>query len=156
MRVTRVVLTLLTYQHLCGKPLAYTMCLAWNMHLLIQHILHLAAKVTMTHHSSPQTPTRPVHCLPIIYLWQFIRWPGSRQHTRILRWRRRFPNSTSRWWTCWMAEIVPWKNILHTWKWLTQQCMPTPMPLWKQWHCLLYGQPRLKWYFRLWGLHDNH
>ena len=31
--------------NLCGKPLAYTMCLAWNMHPLIWHTLHLAAQL---------------------------------------------------------------------------------------------------------------
>ena len=31
----------------------------------------------------------------------------------------------------WTAEIVP-ENFLHTQKWLTQCCMPAPMPLWEQ------------------------
>ena len=30
---------------LCRKPLTYTTCLAWNMHPLIQHTLHLAAQL---------------------------------------------------------------------------------------------------------------
>ena len=100
-------------------------------------------------------PSQTSVLLPIIYFWQFREWPESRQHTRTLRWRRRFPNSTYRWWTL-DNRYSTWKNILHTWKWLTQQCMSIPMPLWEQWHCLIHGQPRLEWYFGLWGLHDDH
>ena len=68
--------------------------------------------------------------LPNIYFWQFREWPGSRQHIRVIRWGRRFPDSTYRWWTL-DNRIDTRKNILHTWKWITQQCMPIPMPLWE-------------------------
>ena len=43
--VTRVVLTLLTYPPPYGKPLTYTMCLAWNMHPSIQQTLHLTGQL---------------------------------------------------------------------------------------------------------------
>ena len=71
---------------------------------------------------------------PNIYFWQFREWPGSRQLIRqlirILRWRRRFPNSTYRQWTLDNRDGTR-KDILHTWKWVTQQCMSIPMPLWE-------------------------
>ena len=61
MKVTRVVLTLMTYQHLCGKPLTCTTCPALNMH---PSITAHTTPCTTTNCSSPCTPPRPVcHCL---------------------------------------------------------------------------------------------
>ena len=73
--------------------------------------------------------------LPNIYFWQFREWPGSRQLIRqwpgsrqviwwLIRWRRRFPNSTYGWWTLDNRNGTR-KNILYTWKWVTQQCVNT-------------------------------
>ena len=89
-------------------------------------------------HTTLQLTTNPSKTSvlpPIIYFWQFIEWSGSRQHTRTqhtrtLRWGRRSPNSTSRWWTL-DNRYSAWKNILHTWKQFTQQCTSIPMPLWE-------------------------
>ena len=107
MRITRVVLTLLTYPHLCGKPLTYTTCLACilqsGMHYTLQHSYHNTPQFTMNPYQTSALP-------PIIYLQQFRRWPRSRQHTSILRWGRRFPNSTSRWWTL-DSRNSAWKNF---------------------------------------------
>ena len=68
---------------------------------------------------------------PNICFWQLREWPGSRQLIRpLIRWRRRLPNSTYGWWTLDNRNGTR-KDILHTWKWVTQQCMPIPMPLWE-------------------------
>ena len=76
-----------------------------------------------------------------VSFWQFREWPGSRQLIRqwpgsrqliqqLIRWRRRFPNSTYGCWTLDNGHSTR-KNILHTWKWVTQQCMSIPMPVWE-------------------------
>ena len=68
---------------------------------------------------------------PNISFLQFREWPGSRQLIwQLIGWRRRFPNSTYGWWTLDNRNGTR-KNILHTWKWITQQYMSIPMPLWE-------------------------
>ena len=83
-----------------------------SWHIPLQHTTKLA-----------QTSAPP----PNISFWQFREWSGSRQ---LIRWRGRFPNSAYGWWTLDNRNVTR-KNILHTWKWITQQCMSIPMSLWE-------------------------
>ena len=107
---------------------AYTTFPAWNTHLSIStHYTLLPSYHTETWYT--MNPSKTSAPLPFIYFQQFREWPGSRQLTRTLR-GRRFPNSTYRWWTLHNRDGTR-KNILHTWKWVTQQCMWIPMPLWE-------------------------
>ena len=86
---------------------------------------------TITHHSSPRTPTRPVHCC-----LSFIsdsseddQDPDSTPvHSDEEEDFQTVPLNDKHW----MAEIVPERTFCIHGNGLTQQCMPTPMPLWKQ------------------------
>ena len=99
-------------------------CILWpSTHYTLPPSCHTALWLT-TNPSKTSVPP------PIIYFQQFREWLGSKQYSRTLRWRRRFPNSTYGWWTL-DNRYGTWKNILYTWKWVTQQCMSIPMPLWE-------------------------
>ena len=94
-------------------------CIIWpSTHYTLLPRYHTALWFTT---NPSQTSVPP----PIIYFQQFREWPGSRQHTRTLRWRRRFPNSTCRWWTL-DNRYSTGKNILHTWKWLSHNVCQYP------------------------------
>ena len=70
------------------------MCIFWSCtHYTLLPSYHTESCFTTN-------PSKTSALLPIIYFQKFREWPGSRQHTRTLRWRRRFPNSTY-----WMMNI---------------------------------------------------
>ena len=78
-------------------------------------------------------PTQTSMPPPNVPFWQFREWPDpdTRQLTRqLIRWGGRFPNSTYWWWTLDNRNGTR-KNILHTWRWVTKQCMSISMPLWE-------------------------
>ena len=70
--------------------------------------------------------------------------------------RRGFPDSPYAWWTL-DNRASTWKNILHTWKWATQQYLLTPMPIrTQQQHCVIHRQFGFKWCFRFRGPFPDH
>ena len=81
---------------------------------------------TTWHYDTQLTSPKPVHCCLTFISGssESDQDPDSSSDSsfRILRWRRRFPNSTYRWWTLDNRDGTR-KDILHTWKWVTQQCM---------------------------------
>ena len=74
-------------------------------------------------------PTQTSALPPYVPFWQLRGWPGPRQLIRqLIRWWGRFPNGTYWWWTLDNRNGTR-ENILHTWRWITKQCMSIPMPL---------------------------
>ena len=108
-------------------------CILWSS----PHYAMLPSYFTTLWHMANLTQTSAL--LPNVLFWWFREWPRPRQVIRqlirqltgqLIRWRRRFPYSTYWWWTLDNRNGTR-KNILHTWRWVTKQCMSIPMPLWE-------------------------
>ena len=96
-------------------------CILWpSTHYTLLPSYHTALQLNTN-------PSKTSALLPNLYSWQFREWPGPRQHTRILRWGRRFPNSTYGWWTL-DDRYGTWKNILYAWKWVSNNVCQYPCP----------------------------
>ena len=86
---------------------------------------------TITHRSSPQTPTRPVcHCLS--FTSDSSEDDQDPDSTTIQSDEEEDFQTVSLDDQHWMAEIVPERNFCIHENGLPLQRMPTPMPLWKQ------------------------
>ena len=86
---------------------------------------------TMTHCSSPRTPSRPV-CCHLSFTSDSSEDDQDPNSTPVHSDEEEDFQTVPLDDEHWMAEIVPGKNFLHPRKWPTQQCMPTPMSLWQQ------------------------
>ena len=103
MKVTRVVLTLMTYQHLCRNPLTYTTCPAWNMHPSIWHTLHFTPQWTVVHHAPLPDQYATIYHLPLT-IQKMTRIQTAHQNTQM---KKKISQTVHLDDKHWMAEIVP-------------------------------------------------
>ena len=109
---------------------------------------------TTPHCGSPWTPPRPVCCCLLFTSDSSVSDQdpdSSPEHSDEEEDFQTVPIDDEHWTT----DIVLERTFCIHENDFTQQCMSIPMPLWEQSHCLIHGQLRLKWYFKLRGLHDD-